>query len=716
MAVTLSLFAGAGAQFFDNNGNVLSGGKIYTYQAGTTTPLATYTTNSESAFHTNPIILDSAGRVPSGGEIWLQLGVGYKFVLRTSTDVLIATYDNIPSSAQPPAANDADSIMYEQGYTVTAGSFVVGKIYRIASVGTTNFTLIGAVNNTVGTHFIATGVGTGTGTAELSQTVETKLRQTVSIKDFGAVGDGVTDDTAAIQALATYLTNVSGAYVIWPAGTYYVARTGAPETVNFEFVGCESMTWEFVGGANISFKADFVHSSSLVSSKIVFRNCKNLSILNIETNGNVSTGTKVGFEQGEHGLNFFGCQDVQLLNAKLHDHPNDGLYIDHTFSGGLISIPSERFFVSNLDTYNNARQGMSVIGLFDSTFVNCTFRDTGNTGGFGSYSPGAGVDIEPNSILELCANNITFINPLIKNNIGPIFISANLASPAYPAIAETGNADNLTIINPNFSTGATSSGSDQVIISLKNASIFGGTTNLTTGTIKTYRITAGFGAYLSHLNMQNHNVIGLDQCFLAILDGTRTVMDQKITVQNCSFVCKSASTNGGDLFIQSNVGGSFIDNTIIVPSAAYSTGSATREVVRLRNLDTVERNIYDTNMVTAGQMFVVDYANTVSVSNETFKSPTYFWALNSNGSPATPLYGRGQTTAGMQLNLFDFRGTSSGDLFSRVFSSFTPPTSNSWLRGDIVLNSQPSDGGNIGWVCTASGTPGTWKTFGVIAV
>ena len=91
MAVTLSLFAGAGAQFFDNSGVILTGGKIYTYAAGTTTPLATYTTNSESAFHTNPIILDAAGRVPSGGEIWLQLGVGYKFVLKKSTDVLIAT-------------------------------------------------------------------------------------------------------------------------------------------------------------------------------------------------------------------------------------------------------------------------------------------------------------------------------------------------------------------------------------------------------------------------------------------------------------------------------------------------------------------------------------------------------------------------------------------------------------------------------------------------
>jgi hypothetical protein len=205
MTVTLSLFAGAGAQFFDNSGVILSGGKIYTYLAGTTTPLAVYTTNSQTAFHTNPIILDSAGRVPSGGEIWLQLGIGYKFVLKTSTEVLIATYDNIPSSAQPPAANDADSIMYEQGYTVAAGSFVVGKIYRIAFVGTTNFTLIGAANNTIGTHFIATGVGTGTGTAELAQTVETKLRESVSVQDFGAVGDGVADDTAAVQAFFNYV-------------------------------------------------------------------------------------------------------------------------------------------------------------------------------------------------------------------------------------------------------------------------------------------------------------------------------------------------------------------------------------------------------------------------------------------------------------------------------------------------------------------------------
>ena len=95
-AVSLSIFGGVGAQFFDNNGNPLTGGKIYTYEAGTTTPLATYTSSSGNTAHANPIILDAAGRVP-GGEIWNALRL-YKFALETSTNVPIATYDNVGSS------------------------------------------------------------------------------------------------------------------------------------------------------------------------------------------------------------------------------------------------------------------------------------------------------------------------------------------------------------------------------------------------------------------------------------------------------------------------------------------------------------------------------------------------------------------------------------------------------------------------------------------
>jgi hypothetical protein len=94
MAVFLSPVGGAAAQFFTNTGAVLTGGKLYTYAAGTTTPLPSYTTNVGNVARTNPIVLDAAGRVPSGGEIWIT-SASYKFVLTDSTDVLIATYDNL---------------------------------------------------------------------------------------------------------------------------------------------------------------------------------------------------------------------------------------------------------------------------------------------------------------------------------------------------------------------------------------------------------------------------------------------------------------------------------------------------------------------------------------------------------------------------------------------------------------------------------------------
>jgi hypothetical protein len=104
MAVSISLFAGVGAQFFTNDGVPLAGGLIYTYEAGTTTPSATYTSSAGNTAHTNPIVLNSAGRVP-GGEIWLASG-SYKFILATSTNVTIATYDNVFGVNNTPSVSN----------------------------------------------------------------------------------------------------------------------------------------------------------------------------------------------------------------------------------------------------------------------------------------------------------------------------------------------------------------------------------------------------------------------------------------------------------------------------------------------------------------------------------------------------------------------------------------------------------------------------------
>jgi hypothetical protein len=93
MASVLLSPVGNGQQFFDNNGLPLTGGLIYTYQAGSSTLLTTYTTVNGNIANTNPIVLDAYGRTPS--EVWMQTGYSYKFIIQTSAAVTLQTLDNL---------------------------------------------------------------------------------------------------------------------------------------------------------------------------------------------------------------------------------------------------------------------------------------------------------------------------------------------------------------------------------------------------------------------------------------------------------------------------------------------------------------------------------------------------------------------------------------------------------------------------------------------
>ena len=210
MAVTLSFIGGAGWQFFDNNGVPLAGGKLYTYAAGTTTPQTTYTSRDGLTANANPIILDSAGRTPQ--QIWSTEGLLYKYVITTSSNVLIRTWDNIggtevASDLGADLANTTDN---------AKGDALVG--FKQANIN-------------------------GFFTGAVARTVSDKLQEIISVKDFGAVGDGVADDTDAFQAaynaLAANRVSPFGTGKIYiPRGNYLingtVALTSAISTI---FVG-----------------------------------------------------------------------------------------------------------------------------------------------------------------------------------------------------------------------------------------------------------------------------------------------------------------------------------------------------------------------------------------------------------------------------------------------------------------------------------------------
>ena len=81
-------------QFFDENGKPLAAGKLFTYVAGSSTPVFTYKSITGSERNTNPIILDAAGYA----DFVLELGASYKFVLKDKNDVFKKQWDNVTAA------------------------------------------------------------------------------------------------------------------------------------------------------------------------------------------------------------------------------------------------------------------------------------------------------------------------------------------------------------------------------------------------------------------------------------------------------------------------------------------------------------------------------------------------------------------------------------------------------------------------------------------
>ena len=221
-------------QVFGTDGEPLVGGKIYTYAAGTSTPIATYTDYTAGTANTNPIILDSRGQA----NIWLLSATSYKFIVRDATDVLLYTVDNISAAldtsafaAPPPIGNTTPNTGAFTTLTASGAVTLTGTGAMKLNSGTTaerptpsngmiryntstaamegyiNSAWASLVSGTAVTS-VATGTGltggpiTSTGTIAIDSTVAT-LTGTQTLTNKTIQGGAITSGTAVASTSGT---------------------------------------------------------------------------------------------------------------------------------------------------------------------------------------------------------------------------------------------------------------------------------------------------------------------------------------------------------------------------------------------------------------------------------------------------------------------------------------------------------------------------------
>jgi hypothetical protein len=682
MSVNLSFIGGAGWQFFADNGRPLAGGFIYTYAAGTTTPLDTYTDRTGNTANANPIELDSAGRTPS--QIWSTEGLLYKYVVKTSVGVEIRSWDNIGGSV---VASDLATNL-----AASSGSSLIGFLQA--------------------------------GTGAVATTVQAKLRESISVKDFGATGDGVTNDTAAFVAASAAITANDGGHLIIPAGTYIVgSQTFAGATgAGYSYLGArvinirncnKSLVVEFQGAilklaAGLKFGSfDPVTGGVYNPGALPFTNpdyaadvgCmidlesnKNVAVIgSVELDGNQANLTLGGYwgDVGRQcvGYGFFAFfnENLYAQNVYSHHHALDGACVG---DNQLVAATAHPVTLDNFVCEYNARQGLTHAGGIGATINNSKFNHSGKA--TFSSAPSAGIDIEPDTGVSrrVVFNNCEAIN---NTGLGVVLDSGDVADITF---------NDCRIIGTTFY----SIWPRMPQVTFNRCLIVGSFVNTYGSSTDPELATKFSGCRITDFTTYGYGGATYAPGLLIDTSGVNVLFE------DCTI---EAGRQKLGSILSAN-----LSNTTMMQYAGTNVGIVDQDWVLLLNgskfNNLVVRDLVSSTPANA-YYIGLDGTEVYYGNNYLYSTGKILW-FNWNPAAGGSYGALGQNNGSLAPNTYLAVGKSTGNRLIgfygqlKVVAGPASPAggSDTWGVGDRCINSVPATFSPTGWICTVAGTPGTW--------
>lgn len=700
-------------QFFNDDGTVLSGGKVYFYEPGTTTLKTTYEDRDGNTANSNPVILDSRGEAKI-------FGTGlYDIKVTDSSDVEVYTLDDIgplganmiSTLADLKAADPDLEHAFVLGRTANGdgyeGSFTwcVGDYSSLVTADTQNGTYVPSNSNPTG-----------------SSGVWKRDIDTPQYADqYGAAGDGTTDDTTAVQKnLDVYSranTKLHNDYLI----------TGITLNDNDSVYGNGLYLTKFLyEGTDQAF-------TTVDDAGYAKTFAQELKDVQIEQTGTLHTGSGVRYV--DVGYDWVTKSYIYGFNYGIELRGSVGTHISDTriqgcataiHASGAVTLES-----TTITTINNCYL----------TVATNAITHTGNVKGF--HVQDTTIESNTNVYGGGAPQNMVFRNCWFEDN--DYFDLDDALVPVLETCYWAGNQDITGGFAPKFQnmhiTGADNFPVFKTTGAVCDVTAVGSTYDYTGqhGMTLTYPIVGSASSPFERYAPQQTSTSQA----IGELAGTVFGYSQPTTNRVGNPVSQTAyhasgywpyggatvTTGQADMFggtgstkLEIGGGSGYHQSSTFVVQAdkwysyqvAFSMVSGDEEIglwVEGQGASTLDKRmrweIPDTNVRVLHVLFRGDTGITgvrvgiyIPQSGVIIHRVGLF--LEAQLKPFIP-EGRAVTLPfEMKMNNVECRSSAA-------------PVAGTWAVGDVVYNTAPAAGGTMGWVCTSAGTPGTWKTFGNIA-